>query len=74
MSVHISYASFSKAKGQSPETALAVVTAPGLCDVIAFITFNDKGIPELYTGEVWNYQLSIHSAVLVQSGCASFDI
>lgn len=54
MQVHISHASFSKTKGQSPEAALAIVTAPGLSDVIAFITFNDKGIPELYTGEVWN--------------------
>ena len=64
-SIHISAASWQMNKGEHWIEGAAVLSEPGLSDVITFIMPNGKP----YTGEVWDYRLwPYRGAITIPAG------
>lgn len=74
MKVHIHQGTFKQAKGVESVPCLMLTTAPGLSDVIAILVFDDKGIPSVYKGEVWDYDINVYAKVEVASGAATLTV
>lgn len=73
MPTYICNATFRPKQDAAFIPALAIVTAPGLYDVKAFI-ISDDGKYKVYDGEVWDYQLNVYGPIMVQSGAATFEL
>jgi hypothetical protein len=73
MKVHLCAAVFKEYRHSDNQNALAMISAPGLCDVICLLVLKDGKLVR-HEGDVWDYRIEVLAPVIVQSGAATFEL